>query len=105
MSVTSLLAAVSAAPQTTIAIVSIDLFLDLQAARELNVAYHSFRIPTDPRYGEVIDKWLESEGIDPNQPASVPDYTLKRYPSVHVCMDHHFGMTLASSGPGSFKLC
>jgi hypothetical protein len=104
VSVNLLLVAVAAAPQTTIAIVSFDLFIHLQAAAELNVTYHSVRIPADPQYGEIIDRWLASEGIDPNQPISVPDYTLKSYPDVHVCMDHHFGMALSSSGQGSFKL-
>ncbi|MGV4878270.1 hypothetical protein [Acetobacter indonesiensis] len=87
-----------------LAIVSGDLFMDLKLANELNVTYHQFSVPSDPKYGEIIDQWLESEGIDPQAPVSAADYTLKQYPDVHVRHDYDYGVILASTGPHSFLL-
>ena len=58
MSVPMLLAAVAQHPRPFLAIVSIEMYLDLQLRNELDVAFHPVTISTDPKYGAVIDAWL-----------------------------------------------
>lgn len=104
MSVSLLLAAVAATNNPYLAIVSSDLFLDLHIAAELDVTFHTAVIPSDPKYGKLIDALLRADNVDPNAPFRFPDYTLKKFPLVHVQQDFHWGLTLAPTGPGSFQV-
>ena len=104
MSVGLLLADVAAHPAPFLAVVSGDLFMDLHTVGELSVALQAVKVPSDPKYGAVIDDWLESEGINPNAPIIVPAYYLAAFPPVHVRPDADYGLELASTGPGSYRI-
>ena len=104
MSVGLLLADVTALRAPFLAVVSGDLFMDLLAAGELGVALQAAKIPSDPKYGAIIDDWLKSEGINPNAPITVPDYYLNAFPPVHVRLDADYGLELAPTGHGSYRI-
>ena len=104
MSVGLLLADVAALDAPFLAVVSGDLFMDLLAAGELSVALHTAKLPSDPKYGTIIDDWLKSEGVNPNAPITVPDYYLTAFPPVHVRLDADYGLKLAPTGPGSYRI-
>lgn len=104
MSVGLLLADVAANPAPFLAVVSGDLFMDLVDAGALSVALQAAKIPSDPKYGAVIDDWLRSEGVNPNAPITVPDYYLTAFPPVHVRLDADYGLELALAGPGSYRI-
>ena len=77
--------------------------MDLHTAGELGVALQAMKVPSDPKYGAIIDEWLKSEGINPNAPITVPDYYLAASPPVHVRLDADYGLELAPTGPGSYR--
>lgn len=104
MSVGLLLADVAAHPAPFLAMVSVDLFMDLLTNGELSVALQATKVPSDPKYGAIIDDWLRSEGVDPNAPITVPDYYLTAFPPVHVRLDADYGLQLAPTGPGSYRI-
>lgn len=98
------MADVAAHPTPFLAVVSGDLFMDLLAAGELSVALQAAKIPSDSKYGAIIDDWLKSEGVNPNAPITVPDYYLTAFPPVHVRFDADYGLELAPTGPGSYRI-
>lgn len=104
MTVKLLLADVAAHPAPFLAVVSGDVFLDLHTAGELSVALQAVKVPSDPRYGAIIDNWLKSEGIDPDAPITLPDYYLSAFPPVHVRLDADYGLILDPRGPGSYRI-
>jgi hypothetical protein len=104
MSVGLLLPDVAALRAPFLAVISGDLFMDLFAAGELSVALQAAKIPSDPKYGAIIDEWLKSEGVNPNAPITVPDYHLTAYPPVHVRLDADYGLELAPTGIGSYRI-
>lgn len=104
MSVPLLLTAIDAHPSPLLALVSADLLAELDLAGELTTSHHPFVLPADPKYGAVIDRWLEANGIDPAAPIAAADQTLTSRPHVHVRLDADYGHTLQPAGPGSFVL-
>lgn len=104
MSVELLLADVAAHPAPFLAVASGDVFMDLHTAGELSVALQAVKVPSDPKYGAIIDDWLKSEGINPNAPINLPDYYLAAFPPVHVRLDANYGLVLDPSGPGSYRI-
>ena len=104
MTVALLLADVAAHAAPFLAVVSEDLFVNLQVANELGVALHRAVLPSDPKYGAIIDAWIEAQGINPNAPINVPDFYLTRWPQVHVRLDADYGLALTPTGPRSFRI-
>lgn len=104
MSVSLLLSAASGAAAAHLAQVSNTLFYDLDVAGELALRPIQFSVPSDPTYGEIINDFLRSLGIDPDAPANVSVYVLKKYPHIAVQFGALHGLTLSPTGPSSFIL-
>ncbi|MBK3399367.1 MULTISPECIES: hypothetical protein [Methylobacterium] len=104
MSVSLLLSAAQNNPKSRLAQVSSGLHFDLDVAGELATRPIPVPCPTDPDFGEPVNKLLRSLGVDPEEPANFSVYYLRKYPAVTVQLGGYFGLSLTPTGPNSFVL-